>query len=434
MLKVVFTRALNSFKHRFKVEVVKSGFSRWRLVNRLKHHTENCCEHKDNQSFSDSVKNIERFNLLHYRLNNYNPTWQNSLFYNLGRDLYNKSISINEVLEITSSADYLSENNVIITQGVIDKFNRLFKRDGFYTWKSLKYILYIYDLSQCQSPSEQQLNPNDYFKQDPRDSYSVEHVYPQKATDEYWIERFSEYNGIALDDKKRKALSSSIGNLLPLSKRVNSRLQNNSFNEKKERYSNGSKSEIDVSREPEWTPETILNRGLKIVNFMQKEFEFTFENKAEKKKFLGLDFMIRDEDYQTDIVIPETSEENNKKDREIVFNEQQFQNLIANSNSKIIELFNELDTYIMGLGNDIKKATTSIYLPYTNGKNFVEIYFQKNNLKLILMHGDYNDPLDKVKKLNDSYNWTNDSFMFIGTKEELEYAKDIIKQSYEKTK
>ena len=50
------------------------------------------------------------------------------------------------------------------------------------------------------------------------------------------------------------------------------------------------------------------------------------------------------------------------------------------------------------------------------------------------MHGDYNDPLDKVKRLNDSYNWTNDSFMFIGTKEELEYAKDIIKQSYEKTK
>ena len=391
---------------------------------------------KKDISYSDKVqclKNIERFNLIHYRLNNYNPTWQNSLFYNLGRDLYNGSISINEVLETTSTADYLSENNVIITPGVIDKFNRLFKRDGFYTWKSLKYILYIYDLSQCQSPSEQQLNPNDYFKQDPRDSYSVEHIYPQKATDEYWIERFSEYNGIALDDKKRKALSSSLGNLLPLSKRVNSRLQNNSFTEKKVRYSNGSKSEIDVSRKTEWTPETILERGLKIVDFMQKEFEFTFKNKAEKKIFLGLDFMVREEDYQTDIVIPEISEDNIKKDREIVFNEQQFQGLIANSNEKVIELYNELDTFIMELGDDIKKATTSIYVPYTNGKNFIEIYFQKNNLKLILMHGDYEDPLNKVKKLNDSYNWTNDSFMFVGTKEELEYAKSIVKQSYEKT-
>ena len=96
---------------------------------------------KKDISYSDKVqclKNIERFNLIHYRLNNYNPTWQNSLFYNLGRDLYNESISINEVLETTSTADYLSENNVIITPGVIDKFNRLFKRDGFYTWKSLK--------------------------------------------------------------------------------------------------------------------------------------------------------------------------------------------------------------------------------------------------------------------------------------------------------
>lgn len=36
--------------------------------------------------------------------------------------------------------------------------------------------------------------------------------------------------------------------------------------------------------------------------------------------------------------------------------------------------------------------------------------------------------------MNDSYNWTNNNFIFIENKEELEYAKDIIKQSYEKTK
>ncbi|MCI9247338.1 MAG: DUF262 domain-containing protein [Clostridia bacterium] len=388
-------------------------------------------------SYSDKVqclKNIERFNFLHYRLNNYNPTWQNSLFYNLGRDLYKHTIDIEDVLETTRAVDYLSKNNVVIAPGVIDKFNRLFKRDGFYTWKSLKYILYIYDLSQCQTLSEQQLNPNDYFKQDPRDSYSVEHIYPQKATEEYWIKRFREYNGKQLDDKNRKALSSSLGNLLPLSKRVNSRLQNISFDEKKERYAKGSKSEIEVSREKEWTPEAILKRGLDIVDFMQREFEFIFANKAEKIKFLGLDFMTSDKDYNIDVVIPEILETNNKKDREIVFKEKQFIDLISNSNQEVINLYKELDPYIMGLGTDVKKATTSIYIPYTNGKNFVEIYFQKNNLKLILMHGDYNDPLNKVKKLNDSYNWTNDNFMFIGNKEELEYAKGIIKQSYEKTK
>ena len=388
-------------------------------------------------SYSDKVqclKNIERFNLLHYRLNNYNPTWQNSLFYNLGRDLYNHTINIEYALEITRVADYLSENNVVIAPGVIDKFNRLFKRDGFYTWKSLKYILYIYDLSQCQTLSEQQLNPNDYFKQDPRDSYSVEHIYPQKATGEYWVKRFSEYNGKQLDDKNRKALSSSLGNLLPLSKRVNSRLQNNSFDEKKKRYANGSKSEIEVSREEEWTPEAISKRGLDIVDFMQREFKFIFANKAEKMKFLGLDFMISDKDYNTDVIIAEMSEENNKKDREIIFKEEQFIDLISNSNQEVINLYKELDPYIMGLGTDVKKATTSIYIPYTNGKNFVEIYFQKNNLKLILMHGNYNDPLNRVKKLNESYNWTNDNFIFIGNKEELEYAKGIIKQSYEKTR
>ena len=392
---------------------------------------------KNDISYSDKVqclKNIERFNFLHYRLNNYNPTWQNSLFYNLGRDLYNGSINIEDVLEATSVADYLSTNNVILSHGVIDKFNRLFKRDGFYTWKSLKYILYIYDLHQATTLSEQQLNPKDYFKQDPRDSYSVEHIYPQKAVDEYWEIRFTRYNDIELDDKKRKILSSSLGNLLPLSKRVNSRLQNNSFNEKKRRYANGSKSEIEVSREIEWNPNTILKRGLEIVDFMQKEFQFYFKNKAEKMQFLGLDFMISEEDYIKDVIIPEIVEEQTVKERKIVFDENQFNDLISNSNKEIIELYNELDTYVMGLGSDVKKGTTSIYLPYTNGKNFIEIYFQKNNLKIILMHGEYIDSRNKVKKLNDSYNWTNDCFILLGNKDDLEYVKDIIKQSYEKTK
>lgn len=387
-------------------------------------------------SYSDKVqclKNIERFNLLHYRLNNYNPTWQNSFFYNLGRDLYNNVIGIEDIIDVTNKIDYLSENDVIITHGVVDKFKRLFKRDGFYTWKSIKYLLYIYDLNQSKTLSEQQLNPKDYFKQDPRDSYSVEHIYPQKATDIYWENRFSEYNGDMLDDKKKKALSSSLGNLLPLSKRVNSRLQNNSFDEKKKRYNNGSKSEIEVSRENEWTPETILKRGLELVEFMQDEFQFVFENRAEKMKFLGLDFMIKDEDYKLEITAPVIKDEPTKKERKIVFDENQFQKLIKVSNAETIELYNELDKFVMSLGAGVQKATTTVYLPYANGKNFVEIYFQKNTLKVFLMPGEYNDSQHKVKKINDSYNWINNKFIFVGNKEELEYAKEIIKQSYEKT-
>ena len=149
------------------------------------------------------------------------------------------------------------------------------------------------------------LDPKDYFKQDPKDSYSIEHIYPQKATDEYWILRFNMYT-----EKQRKALSSSLGNMLPLSKRVNSRLQNNSFLIKKERYKNGSKSEqLVANNNIEWNPQKILERGLKILTFIEKEWNIKFTNLEEKKKILGLDFMIEENDNNIDVYIPINHEE-----------------------------------------------------------------------------------------------------------------------------
>ena len=80
-------------------------------------------------------------------------------------------------------------------------------------------IFNVYDINDTVTPSEQKLNPSDYFKQDPKDSYSVEHIYPQKAVNKYWKDRYDKYT-----DNQRKILSSSLGNLLPLSKRINSTL------------------------------------------------------------------------------------------------------------------------------------------------------------------------------------------------------------------
>ena len=168
---------------------------------------------------------------MHYRLNGYFSTYDNSVFYNLARDLYYDNITIKEVMDVVNKIDYLSDNNVIEVSGVLEKFRKLFKRDGFYSWGTIKYLLYVYDISKTQTLSEQRLDPTDYFKQDPKDSYSIEHIYPQKAVDEYWVKRFNMYS-----EKERKALSSSLGNMLPLSKRINSKLQNYSFDTKKERY------------------------------------------------------------------------------------------------------------------------------------------------------------------------------------------------------
>jgi predicted transport protein len=372
------------------------------------------------------LKYIERFNFLHYRLNGYFSTYDNSVFYNLARDLYYNQITVSDVLDVITKTDYMSDNNVIESSGVVDKFRKLFKRDGYYSWGTLKYLLYVYDINNTSTPSEQKLNPSDYFKQDPKDSYSVEHIYPQKAVNEYWEKRFNMYS-----EKERKLLSSSLGNMLPLSKRINSKLQNNSFVDKKNRYMIGSRSEQKVAQYEEWTPETILNRGLEILTFIENEWEFKFPNLAEKKKILGLEFMINDNDIETDVYIPEYKEED-KTQREVFYDEEQFKKLSNNTNERLLNIFNELDNYILSLNENIKKNTTSVYLSYSYGKNFIELWFQVNSLKYVIMTGDYDDPKGLVVELAESYKWTNDRCIFVNLDSDIEYIKYILKQSFEK--
>ena len=220
--------------------------------------------------------------------------------------------------------------------------------------------------------------------------------------------------------------------MLPLSKRINSKLQNNSFDDKKERYLVGSRSEQIVASNPEWKPDNILNRGLEILSFIEKEWDFSFPNLAEKKKVLGLDFMIEDIDYKTEVHIPEYKEED-KNQKELVFDEEQFNKLTNNTNPKLLKLYSELDEYVLSLNNEIKKGTTSVYIVYSHNKNFIELWPQANSLKYVIMTGEYDDPKGKVVKLAESYNWTNDNCILVTIEDDIEYVKDILKQSFEKT-
>ena len=309
----------------------------------------------------------------------------------------------------------------------MELFRKLFKRDGFYSWGTIKYLLYVYDISKTQTLSEQRLDPTDYFKQDPKDSYSIEHIYPQKAVDEYWVKRFNMYS-----EKERKALSSSLGNMLPLSKRINSKLQNYSFDTKKERYINGSRSEQLVADKNEWTPETILERGLEILAFVENEWNIKFPNLEDKKRILGLDFMIKENDINTDVNTPFYNEQI-KEVRESKYDEDQFQKLISNTKPELIDIYKVLDEYVMSLNPSIRKNTTSVYLAYTTTENFIELWFQTNSLKFVIMTGEYDDPNGEVSKLADSYNWKNMRCIVANVDSDLDYVKNILKQSYEMT-
>ena len=382
----------------------------------------------------NTLKKIERFIFLHFRLVNYQSTYKNSFFWNLAHKFYINEVSLDEVNEELDKIDYLSDNKVANMNAILNNINRLFKNyKGYYSWPAKTYFLYEYELYLMNNQANQKIYPENLFKKDEKDKVSIEHIYPQTDTNEYWVERFGNYT-----DTQRKYLNGSLGNLLPLSLSINVKLQNYSFDDKKHGldrtrgYENGSHSEMQVAKCLEWTPEEILNRGLTMISFMEKRYDFIIPNKAERIKMLGLDFMIKDEDNGIDVTIPENKEVENSSLREVIYDENQFNKISKNTNDEIMNIYNELDNYIMSLNSDIKKNTTSVYLSYYYGKNFIELWFQKNSLKYVLMTGDYNDPNEMVGELAESYQWTHDRYIIVNQDSDIEYVKNILKQSYEK--
>lgn len=89
---------------------------------------------------------------------------------------------------------------------------------------------------------------------------------------------------------QKHILKNSLGNLLLLSQSKNSRLKNDGFDVKKTAYKFGSHSEIEVGLSCDWSPTSILKRGIKMLEFMEERWNIEIEDKV---GLLGLDF-IRD--------------------------------------------------------------------------------------------------------------------------------------------
>jgi hypothetical protein len=91
-----------------------------------------------------------------------------------------------------------------------------------------------------------------------------------------------------------------------LSQSINSSLQNDGFdekvkplNDKRRGYADGSHLEIEVSRYNEWTKESIIDRGIKLLNFMEDRWGFKFKTESDKLDFLGLNrFIVYNEEKE----------------------------------------------------------------------------------------------------------------------------------------
>ncbi|MBX9849955.1 MAG: DUF262 domain-containing HNH endonuclease family protein [Rhodocyclaceae bacterium] len=178
-------------------------------------------------------------------------------------------------------------------QAVLKEWAR--RGEGYYQWKGVKYFLYEYEQSlRAASKTKREKLTWDEFQQEDftADHSTVEHIYPQKATEDCWRSPFEKYSV-----KQRNILRHSLGNLLPLSKGKNSALRNYSFDVKKGDATNkvgyvyGCYSENEVALCSEWTAQEILERGIRLLEFMEKRWGFNIGDRTAKQKALGLEFV-----------------------------------------------------------------------------------------------------------------------------------------------
>lgn len=178
------------------------------------------------------------------------------------------------------------------------------KNSGFYRWIGLKYFLYEYEMSlksrskaYREKLSWEKLTEEDFVEgEDNRDYITIEHIYPQNPRRTCWTDNFRHYS-----DKERKMLKNTLGNLVPLSEKKNVALENECFEFKKGRegsllgFRHGSYSESEIAECDNWTAKEILERGIRLLDFMGNRWNIDLGNRMDKAKFLLIDFVYEKE-------------------------------------------------------------------------------------------------------------------------------------------
>ena len=195
---------------------------------------------------------------------------------------------IKEITDMTSS--------MLKRMHILEEASSRFNSEGFYKWEGIRYFLFEYNLElQHRSKTKRPKIAWAEFVEHPSDFVSVEHIYPQRAQHKYWRSRFS-----SLTQKQRSSLKNSLGNLLPLSSPKNSSLSNNPFPDKVDGkkdpvvgYRYGCYAENEVAKEKEWTPTEILDRGLRMFDFLERRWDIKLGDNDKKVKALGLKFLTK---------------------------------------------------------------------------------------------------------------------------------------------
>lgn len=349
-------------------------------------------------------KVIEKFIFVYFRMAGYSTTYMSHMGYDFATQLFQDNITVDEIIKFFKDEfdNSISRAVEAFNLNVRDRFER---REGYYSWHSLRYFLFEYELSLYEGTHVPKLTDWNAFTRSARDVISVEHIFPQTPTKWYWRNEFRDYT-----DVEQKRLTNSLGNLLALSQSINSSLQNDEFSKKKEPsnnrrgYYNGSHSEMEVAKYEDWNAESILHRGLHLIDFMEKRWEIEIDDNI-KYELLGLEFMKEEREPSEELVKFVLTERDNfstEKGSPITISD-----YLEDRNPVMTDMYHalvaELKTEIPNL---YEYANNNyIALKLEDGLNLAEVKVQASQLKINIREPEHN-PKEIGRRLPDSYGWT----------------------------
>lgn len=246
---------------------------------------------QDNNGLIELLRLCERFVFLVFIVSQRQANTQNNHFYGQAKKFYhtpqdNIDTALIDILsnikDLTDGPNGWYDLSKFVTY-MRDQFER---EKGFYSWNGLRYFLYEYELD-LQNRANGGGTRIPSWEKIARQSNSdtIEHIYPQ-TPGQGWEDDFPQ-------NQDTKYILHSLGNLCLISRSRNSTFQNRCFSDKKNwqdgngnyiGYSNGSYSEIEVSRFENWTPEEILKRGIKLLEFMDERWKMRISNNYTNKE------------------------------------------------------------------------------------------------------------------------------------------------------
>ncbi len=152
--------------------------------------------------------------------------------------------------------------------------------NGYYKWDFTRIALYEYEEHSRDDGCKPVKASWDKFSFDD----TVEHIYPQTPDGSYWNDQFKFSPGTNRNGKIRNALQNSLGNLLLLSRQINSEISNAGYKDvKREVFKTDSYSAVEVASVfTDWNAQSIAVRGVAILRFIEKRWKIDLTDDPKK--------------------------------------------------------------------------------------------------------------------------------------------------------